>query len=228
MTTNWCNQPNGYGYQNCPEVNGAYLEYDGFSFVYIAWHVVIPCSTYHIKLAIADAVDWVFDSGVFLEKNSFASVGVSASTSYSIPALGNRAIEGCSNATINVIAPEPVALPYILYFTIGGTAINGVDYTEIPDSVIIPAGGTTASLSIVPLYDGIPEGVETVILEFAQPGCSNNGTLSDTILIADNTPFFVDAGADDTICAGDSATLSGTAWGGATTLRLQLGDLWES
>ncbi|MBE0649166.1 MAG: choice-of-anchor L domain-containing protein [Bacteroidales bacterium] len=221
-TSNWCNDNNpnpGMGnnnvqYQSCNEVPGTYFQYDGLSYVFTATHVVIPCSTYHIKLAIADAVDWVFDSGVFLEKNSFTSVGIALSTSFSLPALGNRAIEGCSNATVNVVSPEPVALPYTVYFTIGGTAINGVDYTEIPDSVIIPAGGTTASLVIQPLYDGIPEGVETVILEFAQPGCSNNGTLTDTILISDNTPFFVNAGADDTICAGDSATLSGVAWGG--------------
>lgn len=214
MSTNWCNQPNGNGYQNCPEVQGVWFEYDGFSFVFTAWHVVVPCSTYHIKLAIADAVDWVFDSGVFLEQNSFTSVGISLNTNFTYPSLGNRAIEGCSNATVNVIAPEPVAQPYTVYFTIGGTAVNGVDYNPVPDSVVIPAGGTTASLVIVPIYDGVVEGIETVILEFAQPGCSNNGTLTDTILIDDNTPFFVYAGPNDTICAGDSATLSGTAWGG--------------
>jgi len=214
QSTNWCNQPNGNGYQNCPEVQGLYLEYDGFSYVLTAWHVVTPCSTYHIKLAIGDAIDHILDSGVFLEKNSFTSVGVSVNTSFSIPSLGERAIEGCSNAIVNVVAPEPVALPYTIYFTIGGTALNGVDYTEIPDSVVIPTGQTTASLTIQPLYDGIPEGVETVILEFTQPGCSANQTLTDTILIDDNTPFFVNAGLDDTICAGDSAILSGTAWGG--------------
>ena len=214
QTTNWCNQPNGNGFQNCPEVQGAYLQYDGFSYVFTAWHAVTPCSTYHIKLAIGDAVDHILDSGVFLEKNSFSSVGVTVNTSFSVPSLGERAIEGCSNATVSVVSPEAVSQPYTIYFTISGTAVNGVDYTQIPDSLVIPAGQTTASLIIQPLYDGITEGTETVILSFIQQGCTPNQTLNDTILIDDNTPFFVNAGGDDTICAGDSATLSGTGWGG--------------
>ncbi len=214
MSTNWCNQPDGNGYQNCPEVQGLYLEYDGFSYVFTAWYVVTPCSTYHIKLAIADALDHVFDSGVFLEKNSFSAVGFTISTNFTYPNLGDRAIEGCSNATVTVNAPNVVSQPYTVYYNISGTAINGVDYTQIPDSVIIPAGQSSANLIIQPLYDGVPEGMETVILEFMQAGCSSNQTIIDTILIDDNTPFFVSAGANDTICEGDSAMLSGTAWGG--------------
>lgn len=214
QSTNWCNQPNGNGFQNCPEVQGVNLQYDGFSYVLTAWHTVIPCSTYHIKLAIGDAVDHILDSGVFLEKNSFSSVGITVNTSFSVPSLGERAIEGCSNALITVVSPEPLAQPYTFYFTISGTAQNGIDYTLIPDSITILAGQTSASLTIQPIYDGMVEGTETVILTFTQTTCSSTQTLADTILIDDNTPFFVNAGLDDTICLGQTATLTGTAWGG--------------
>jgi uncharacterized protein (TIGR02145 family) len=214
QTTNWCNTNNGNGYQLCNEQQGLYFEYDGLSFVFTAWYVVTPCTTYHIKLAVGDAVDQVFDSGVFLEKNSFSSVGVTVNTTFTIPSLGERAIEGCSNAMFNVVTPAAVSVPTTIYYNILGTAVNGVDYTEIPDSVVIATGQTTGSITIQPLYDGITEGPETVILEFMQAGCSGNQTMADTIYIHDNTPFYVDAGVDDTICALDSATLEGTAWGG--------------
>jgi len=58
------------------------------------------------------------------------------------------------------------------------------------------------------------EGLETVILEFELVGCSSTNRIVDTVLIADNTPFYSHAGPDDTICNGDTATLSGDAEGG--------------
>ena len=219
----WCNAPVNCpknppppSYANCqdPKGSGVFLQYNGLTYVYTAWYVVTACSTYHIKLAVGDALDQALDSGVFLEKNSFSASTITVFTNFSVPSLGERAIEGCSDAIVNIVTAEPVVQPYTIYYNIGGTAINGVDYVEIPDSVVIPAGQTTATITIDPIYDGITEGVETVILEFLQPGCSGTQTITDTILIDDNTPFFVYAGPDDTICAGDSATLSGTAWGG--------------
>lgn len=49
------------------------LQYDGFTRVLRAECNVTPGKKYHIRIAIADAGDGVLDSGVFLEKNSFAS-----------------------------------------------------------------------------------------------------------------------------------------------------------
>ncbi|MCX6291221.1 MAG: choice-of-anchor L domain-containing protein [Bacteroidetes bacterium] len=53
--------------------NGTTVEYDGFTTVLTAQTIVTPCLTYHIRLAIADGGDHVFDSGVFLEAGSFIS-----------------------------------------------------------------------------------------------------------------------------------------------------------
>ncbi len=49
--------------------------YDGMTTVLSVRIPTIPCETYHIKLAIADVVDRIYDSGVFIEANSFSSVG---------------------------------------------------------------------------------------------------------------------------------------------------------
>ncbi|MBU0489457.1 MAG: OmpA family protein [Bacteroidetes bacterium] len=54
------------------------VEYDGFTTVLTAETQVIPGKTYHIRLAIADVNDNLYDSSVFLEAGSFKSHGNSA------------------------------------------------------------------------------------------------------------------------------------------------------
>lgn len=46
---------------------GKTVQYDGFTKPLTASVNVVPCNTYHLKLAIADAGDCRYDSGVFLE-----------------------------------------------------------------------------------------------------------------------------------------------------------------
>ncbi|MCC6840652.1 MAG: choice-of-anchor L domain-containing protein [Flavobacteriales bacterium] len=55
-------------------VMGQQVAYDGFTVNLTAFAEVVPDETYHFKVAIADAGDMVFDSGVFLEAFSFRSV----------------------------------------------------------------------------------------------------------------------------------------------------------
>jgi hypothetical protein len=50
-----------------------FIQYDGFTTVLIAESEVVPMETYHIKLAICDMSDYVFDSGVLLQASSFCS-----------------------------------------------------------------------------------------------------------------------------------------------------------
>lgn len=50
-----------------------FVQYDGFTTVLTAESEVVPMETYHIKLAIGDIADFIFDSGVFLQASSFCS-----------------------------------------------------------------------------------------------------------------------------------------------------------
>ncbi len=50
-----------------------FTQYDAFTTVLTAWVVVEPMQTYHIKLAVGDGLDYVYDSGVFLQASSFCS-----------------------------------------------------------------------------------------------------------------------------------------------------------
>ena len=54
---------------------GGAIFFDGFTHVINAGIAVLPCQTYHMKFAIADVGDGVYDSGVFLEAKSFTSIG---------------------------------------------------------------------------------------------------------------------------------------------------------
>lgn len=50
-----------------------FIQYDGFTTVLTAESEVEPMNTYHIKLAIGDIADAIFDSGVLLQASSFCS-----------------------------------------------------------------------------------------------------------------------------------------------------------
>jgi uncharacterized protein (TIGR02145 family) len=193
---------------------GLYLQYDGLSYVFTAWHIVTPCQNYHIKLAVADAVDGAWDSGVFLEENSFSSTGFTVQNNFSQPVLGNVAIEGCSNATITFKLNSPTVNNDTINYIIGGTATNGVDYTTIPNSVIIPAGMDSTFIVISPVMDNIVEGTETVILTIPMVNCSGGSTYYDTIYILDNFTLYAHLGNDTTICEGQSVTLHAQHTGG--------------
>ena len=49
--------------------------FDGFTVPMVAGIRVMPCETYHMKFVVADVNDHVFDTGVFLQANSFSSLG---------------------------------------------------------------------------------------------------------------------------------------------------------
>jgi gliding motility-associated-like protein len=186
-------------YINNQGMSGQTIVFDGFTTVLTAWAVVIPCVNYHLKIAIADVGDGVYDSAVFLEANSFSSPAVEVDYVTSIPAAGNDCIEGCSNAIITFSLPNPVPVNRVIPFQISGTALNGIDYQLIPNSVTIPAGQSSTTLTIIPIYDGIAEPTETVILAIQTSACTST-TL--TINILDYTMVSATASGSTTICTG--------------------------
>lgn len=186
-----------------------YIGYDGFTTVLTAKSAVIPCETYHLKLAIADAGDEVLDSGVFIEAGSLSSPGIVVDVEPEIEGYPYL-IEGCVNGSFNVNLSFAPIDTFITYFVISGTATPGSDYTSLPDSIVFLPGDTAASFPITVADDGITEGGETIIvaLEF---GCSSDLSDSIVVFIYDDIPLEV-VPSDTTICNGTSVTL--TASGG--------------
>jgi gliding motility-associated-like protein len=209
---------NSVYYINNEAIGGTSIVFDGFTVVLTAWCLVVPCIQYHIKLAIGDAGDSAYDSAVFLEENSFSSNAVSISTYYSTPQAGSNAIEGCSDAIISFKLPVPAPNPFVVSYSIMGTATNGTDYTTITNSVTIPTGQDSVNLVIHPLLDGLTEGTESVTLVVQTSVCGGTDTVS--IDIIDNIAMSLSASNDTTICGG-SASIWASATGGITPYTYQ-------
>jgi hypothetical protein len=59
-------------------------------------------------------------------------------------------------------------------YAIGGTATNGVDYVALPGTVTIPAGQPSAAITVVPLDDGPPDILRTVVLKLIADATGTN------------------------------------------------------
>lgn len=189
--------------------NGTTIVYDGFTTVLTASLAVIPCSTYTIKLAIADGGDRIYDSGVFLESNSFNSTPTTVTTGTTVSGF-TEAYEGCVGGVFTINYPDLVTSSTPIQYTIGGTATNGVDYSPLSGTAFVLPGTSTALVYVDGLQDNVTEGPETVILTVINP-CTGQPLASSTIVINDNLPDTAFA-SDYLVCSGDQAQL--TASGG--------------
>ncbi|MGB3947013.1 MAG: choice-of-anchor L domain-containing protein [Bacteroidia bacterium] len=186
--------------------SGTTIEYDGHTTVLTAWSVVQPCQTYHMKIVIADAGDGIFDSGVFLEAGSLQCAATVAAT-----ATVQSAIEGCQDGSFEFCRSAPFTNPATINFTIAGSATNGTDYNTVATSVTIPAGQSCKTIPIVPVDDGIPEGIDSILIIY-QPGpCPIMDTV--VIYVAD---LAINAGPDKTICNDEDVVIGTTSLSGIT------------
>jgi PKD repeat protein len=196
---------------------GPAVQYDGHTTVLTAEIVVTPCVQYHIKIAVADAGDGIYDSGVFLEGGSF-SAGNGAGVEMDIVAGVTGIYEGCDIGTFVFRRDggnnnDPVTVGYI----VSGTATPGVDYNALPGTVTIPAGQDSVIVSVQGVLDFTGEGTETIILDIPNSGCSCTPPPSVSMDILDNDiPLALSTSGTITICLGESANLNATPSGSIT------------
>lgn len=193
------------------------IEYDGFTTTLTATRTVIPCSTYHIKLMIADGGDPIYDSGVFIQENGLFAAGnvtqVAVQPAYNF----GTGIEGCLGSQFVFTMPFTPTVNTTFNYTVGGTATPGQDYIPIPNSVTIPAGQTTATVPVTIINDGIAEGAETITLTIQTSPCS---TETFTLTINDPTPLSVNP-TGNSFCQGQGpVNISAVPNGGNGTISL--------
>ncbi|MEO7175037.1 MAG: choice-of-anchor L domain-containing protein [Saprospiraceae bacterium] len=192
----------------------AECQFDGLTIPMTAFAEVVPCETYHIKLAIADISDGAFDSGVFFKLNSFsAGDGSKAEVVYN----GDdpeAALEGCSDVYFVLTKPSSSSgLPFTINFTNNpaSTATVGLDYVNFPLSYLIPANKDTIHVNIKVLGDLIVEPNETIILNLIN-GCFCLPP-QITVTIKDSPVLEVQL-EGDTVCFGESITITPIVTGG--------------
>ncbi|MBM3435154.1 MAG: hypothetical protein FJY07_02925, partial [Bacteroidetes bacterium] len=144
---------------------GLTLEYDGFTVVLTAFLLVTPCETYHAKFGVVDEGDGLYDTGIFIEENSFSSSAeIDVNIVLDPPGLTENLVEGHVEGDLVFKLPNTSFAPVTICFEIAGTALNSIDYEEIPNCVTFEQGQDSASIHINPFLDGLIEGEETIIL----------------------------------------------------------------
>ena len=145
-----------------------YLTYKGYTKVLTAYYTgLTPCAKYNILLGIGDVQDRIFDSGVFIEANSFSApeFTLKADNGFRNQDSTTVAIEGCKKARIKIKLKDTAPKGLTLYLKYTGTAVNGVDYQPIDSVINFNAGEIEKFIDVIPILDNLTEGRETVIVQ---------------------------------------------------------------
>ena len=182
--------------------NNPYMSHFGRTVVMTAKAKVTRCVKYHLKLAIADVNDGIYDSGVFLEAGSLKSTSpasLSITNSY-IDTNKQVLVERCHplgyvkvNRNIKVDTTKALTLN----FTYGGTATYGVDYTAT-STITFPAYKTIDSFPINVIDDGIGDDNETILIKMQQAGCTSG--FADSIPLKIIEHWTTGSTSKDTVC----------------------------
>ena len=169
--------------------SGTSVQYDGFTLPLTACVNTVPCETYTITIAIADAGDGVLDSAVFLAAESFT-----AGTELEIVASVDQDLANVSSGTncdmngFFVFAlEEPSTDPVTLVYNVNVTGDAAVD--PIPLSVTFQPGETLVAVPVTSVAAGTSLTTVTLTMNSADNpglGCSCTQTeLSSTLFICD-------------------------------------------
>src|SRR5690554_8177571 len=104
-------------------------------------------------MAISNVSDTGYDSGVFLEANSFSSGGVDISIETNTAASDSLLFEGCTEGTVHFTRPpNQTSDTLVIYFDVTGTATQGTDFPDLTpgDSVVFYPGQDSIVLTINP------------------------------------------------------------------------------
>lgn len=194
------------------------IEFDGFTIPLLARFSVIPCETYHIRLVVGDVGDDKLDSAVFLRANSF-DLGEVATVEAKVPNQTEAvAFENCLDGQFIFSRPKGSFnfTPLTIGFEIDAlsTALEGVDFSNIPRSVTIPAGQNTVALDIPTLLDGQAETLERLIIKLnLSQACECKEGDSATLHIMDpDTPQLILP--PRLVCAGQAFSIAPDITGG--------------
>lgn len=209
-------QNNGTGANAPYNSDPYYIQFDGFT-RNLSVGIRVQCGlTYHMKMAIADASDPNWDSGVFIVGGTFMStggVGVTVTNSSG----GSELVEGCDEATCTVTRTGtngPLTVP----LTLGGAATNA-DLNGFPASVTIPTGSSQVQFTFSAVSDGAVEGAELLTISVGSMGACG-GSSTNTASITINDPPAMTITLNDVVidCSGTDVLLAPEVIGGTGDL----------
>ncbi|MDG2246346.1 MAG: choice-of-anchor L domain-containing protein [Flavobacteriales bacterium] len=173
-------------------VGGTAVEYDGYTVPLQATINTIPCETYQITIAIADAGDSSYDSAVFLKAESFSGgvdVAAAASADSGVQSTPASCEEGGSFVFVNY--GEPFTEATTVNFSLTGTALAGVDFNAIPTSVTFQPGETFVILEVDGILDNLDAVAETLTMTMDEV-CTCEATSGITLYLCSQLMLPVD------------------------------------
>lgn len=186
------------------------VTYNGFTKVLRAISPVMPCSTYHLRLIIADVTDGSLDSGVWLKAGSLSTNPPKISPIGGNGQPGNlNTIRGCRPGRFVFTRQNATSKPQVVKYLIQGSAINGTDYVQIPDSVVILPFQTSRTVNITGIPVTPKTGVRNIKLVIVSPDCSGGLKHLDSAELQLFDELILDIYSNDTtLCKGDAILVS--------------------
>lgn len=162
-----------------------YVVYDGLTKKLSAKASVRPCQTYHLKLCIADIGDGDYDSGVFIEANSFNSKIATISPVTATVINGDSyLVEGCEKGKLRIRIPKISTRAQVFGLDFVGTAQLGSDINSLPLTITVPPGDSVTEILLEAIQDNLAEGNENVKLFLYSNTCQGSQ-------IIDSCEFFI-------------------------------------
>jgi hypothetical protein len=131
-------------------------EMDGLTTVLSVQAAVTPGQTYHIKLAIADALDDELDSNVFIKAGSLSSTSLSIVP----PALGFGVQNSGTTSTSQTVSITNISTTAINNVTIAASA--GFKETNTCPASLAPQASCTITVTFAPTANGPQNGTITI------------------------------------------------------------------
>src|SRR5690554_1239467 len=160
-------QSNGDGNTAPYNSNPYYVQYDGFTKPLEAISKVRCGEKYHLIIAIADVGDAIYDSGIFLEKNSLNSdqpVKVDYKLSSDPYGDGKTMAQSCTKANVTITrSGANINQALTIPINKSGSAVEGLDYSSVPSSVSFAPGQTSISFTIDALNNTALTGIANII-----------------------------------------------------------------
>jgi len=186
-------------FRKCVTEPGRYLDdtgFDGFTTVFTAKSSIIPCETYHLKIAIADQRNGSHDSGVFVSANSMIAHVDAYADTYVNDQVGNVIKESCSqNPYLLLSAIDPAILGVSeldLNISSRSTASEGADYRIDQKVIKLLPGQNEYKIPITIIQDTVQETPELIVLELSIPcPCGDLNVVETAVFI------IVDEGIQD-------------------------------
>ncbi len=175
----------------------ATTQFDGFTKPFMI-KIPVQCGeTYHIKFAVADAVDNKNDSAVLIEAQSFSSSApVEISATVINPNTDGNLLEGCSAIALTVSRRDSTQAENIFLRSSGLDNADAV-LADMPSSIHFPAGVGAVSVQIATYNDHVFQSLRNFKIQALKPAaCSvDTAVFSAGFTISDFPPMTL--GYDD-------------------------------